>query len=105
MPSQWHFWLYPDLRKFEATEQDAALRDARSVSFDAIELAGIGAAIAVTVVITRYSTVGMGLGEGIGSGLANAVVAFVLLLILAGPFYIRRVRRGLSAQLNRRRHD
>lgn len=102
MPKQWEFWLYPDLRTFAPSDQDAALKKAKDAEFDRIELAGIGLAIVLTVAFTRYSVAGLGLADRIGSGFANLVVAFALLLVLAGPFYVRRVRRGLAKQLRGR---
>ena len=41
----------------------------------------------------------MGLADRFGAAIANFIVAIPLLLVLAGPFYVRRTRRGLRAQL------
>jgi hypothetical protein len=98
----WEYVLYPELRQFAPTDQVGALRTAADMRFDAIELVGLVVALVVTVVATRYSTVDMGLAARFGAAIANFVVAIPLLLILAGPFYVRRTRRGLRAQLAER---
>lgn len=72
---------------------------AAEARFDAIELVGLITALAVTVLITRYSGAGMGLADRFGAAVANFVIAIALLLMLAGPFYVRRTRRGLRKQL------
>jgi hypothetical protein len=41
----------------------------------------------------------MGIAERFGAILASFIVAVPLLVLLAGPFYVRRTRRGLRAQL------
>lgn len=102
MPARWQYWLYPDLLKFATSEQGDALRRAKDGDFDRFELAGIGIAVVLAIALTRYSSVGLGLVERIGAAFANFVVAAALLFLLAGPFYVRRIRRGLAAQLRAR---
>lgn len=97
--SRWQYLLYPELRQFPPERQAAALKAASEKSFDAIEYAGMAAALALTVVLTRYTAVDMGLAERFGAAVVNFVVAMGLLLVFAGPFYVRRTRRGLRAQL------
>jgi hypothetical protein len=96
-------WLYPELKKIDPRDRISALRKAKEVSFDTIEIVGIGIALVLVVTLTRYSVVGMGALGRIGTALANFVVAIPLLLIFAGPFYVRRVRRGLREQMEKRR--
>ena len=88
-------WLYPELKRIDPKDRISALRKAKEGAFDAIELAGIGFALVVVVGLTRYSVAGMDLIARVGAVLANFVVAIPLLMIFAGPFYVRRVRRGL----------
>ena len=95
----WEYLLYPELRQFEPGRQAGALKAAGDTGFDAIEYVGLAAALAVTVLLTRYSAVDMGLADRFGAAIVNFVVAIPLLLVLAGPFYVRRTRRGLRAQL------
>ncbi len=91
--------LYPELRKFAADDRANALRVAAETRFDAIELIGVIIALAATVLVTRYSGTGMGLADRFGAAVANFVIAIPLLLLLAGPFYLRRTRRGLQKQI------
>ena len=91
--------LYPELSKFAPADRAHALRMAAEARFDAIELVGLITALAVTVYITRYSGSDMGLADRFGTAVANFIIALPLLLILGGPFYVRRTRRGLRKQL------
>lgn len=96
--SPWKYVLYPELRKFESDRQAEALRRATDGSLDFIELVGVAFALVVTLLVTRYSTAGMGVADRF----ASAVVNFIpLLLVLAGPFHVRRVRRSLATQLSK----
>ncbi|HEX9275369.1 MAG TPA: hypothetical protein VGA51_03090 [Casimicrobiaceae bacterium] len=98
MPKRWEYWLYPELRKFDPADRERALKKAKGAKLDWTEIMGMTLAVALTVFLTRYSATGFGLLERVGAALANLVVAIPLLLVLAGPFYVRRVRRGLRAQ-------
>ena len=95
----WEYLLYPELRQFQPGRQAGALKAAADTGFDAIEYVGLAVALAATVLLTRYSAAEMGLADRFGAAIANFIVAIPLLLVLAGPFYIRRTRRGLRAQL------
>ena len=53
-------WLYPELKRIDPKDRSSALQEAKDSSFDAIELVGIGIALVLAVVVTRYSTTGMG---------------------------------------------
>ena len=104
MPSTmrtWEYLLYAELRQFEPGRQAGALKAAADTRFDAIEYVGLAVALAATVLLTRYSAADMGLADRFGAAIANFIVAIPLLLVLAGPFYVRRTRRGLRAQLKR----
>lgn len=102
MPKRWEYWVYPELRKFDPSDQDSALRRAKDAKFDGFEIMGLTVAVALTVALTRYSAAGLALMERIGAALANLAIAIPILLVLAGPFYVRRVRRGPKAQLDER---
>jgi hypothetical protein len=92
-------WLYPRLGEFAPSERDAALRRARRTAFDVVELVGIALSLVLTTAITRYGTQELGVGERIGAFVLNVAVAIPLLAVLAGPFLVRRVRRGVETQL------
>jgi cation transport ATPase len=99
VPKRWEYWLYPELKKFELSDRDLALRKAKDAKMDGFELMGLTLAVALTVALTKYSNAGLALIERIGAALANLLIAIPILMVLAGPFYVRRIRRALRAQL------
>jgi hypothetical protein len=80
-------WLYPELKRIDPKERSSALQEAKDSPFGAIELVGIGIALVLAVVVTRYSATGMGALGRIGAALWNFMVAIPILLVFAGPFY------------------
>jgi hypothetical protein len=93
--------LYPDLRPFGRTDRDRLLSEAAKTSFDILEWIGILLALALVIALTRYSAVDLSAFDRILAGLANFIVAALLLAVTAGPFLVRRTRRGLRSQLHR----
>jgi hypothetical protein len=91
--------LYPELRAYGREDRARLLRDARQEPFELLEWAGILAALVIVVGITRYSVAGFGLADRIAVALANFLVAVPLLVTTAGPFLVRRTRRGLRQRL------
>ena len=91
--------LYPELRGYGREDRARLLRDARQEPFELLEWAGILAALVIVVGITRYSIAGFGLADRIAVALANFLVAVPLLVATAGPFLVRRTRRGLRQRL------
>jgi hypothetical protein len=87
--------LYPELRAYEREDRARLLQDARNEPFDVLEWAGILAALVVVVDITRYGVAGLGFADRFAVTLANFVVAIPLLVATAGPFLLRRTKRGL----------
>jgi hypothetical protein len=92
--------LYPELRPYGRTDRDRLLQKAAETPLDFIEWAGILAALVFVVALTRYSVAEFGLADRIAVALVNFLVAMVLLGIAAGPFLVRRTRRGLRSQLH-----
>lgn len=92
--------LYPQLKPYRRNERDRLLRKAAETSLDFFEWTGILAAIIFVVAITRYSAVDFGLLDRVVVALVNFGVSLLLLGIMAGPFLIRRTRRGLRSQLH-----
>ena len=88
--------LYPELQVYGPEERARLLRDARKEPFDILEWAGILAALVIVVGITRYSVAGFGLADRFAVMLANFLVAIPLLVATAGPFLLRRTKRGLK---------
>ena len=103
MPKKWEYWVYPDLRRFDESEQTEALRKAKKYPWDGFEIMGITISIALVVYLTRYSSAGLGPSERVVAAFLNLLVFVVpLVLVSSAPFFIRRVRRGLAAQLKER---
>jgi hypothetical protein len=91
--------LYPELRGYGRQDRARLLRDARQEPFELLEWAGILAALVIVAGLTRYSVAGFGLADRIAVALANFLVAVPLLVATAGPFLVRRTRRGLRQRL------
>ena len=91
--------LYPELRAYGRQDRARMLRDARQEPFELLEWAGILAALVIVAGVTRYSVAGFGLADRIAVALANFIVAVPLLVATAGPFLVRRTRRGLRQRL------
>lgn len=94
--------LYPQLRAFPAGERGAALRRARSAPFDVVELIGIAVGLVVAAALTRYEAAGMSEVERALAALANFGLAAGLLVVLVGPFLVRRARRALEREIDDR---
>jgi hypothetical protein len=92
--------LYPELRPYGRNERGRLLRVANKTPFDLIEWAGILTSLVFVVILTRYSAVDLGPTDRIAVGLVNFLVAILLLGVIAGPFLVRRTRRGLRSQLH-----
>jgi hypothetical protein len=87
--------LYPELRAYGREDRARLLREARNEPFDLVEWAGLLAALVMVVGITRYNVVGFGLADRFAVVLVNFLVAIPLLVATAGPFLLRRTKRGL----------
>jgi hypothetical protein len=87
--------LYPELRAYGPEDRARLLREARNEPFDILEWAGLLAALVIVVGFTRYSVAGFGLADRFAVVLANFLVAVPLLVVTAGPFLLRRTKRGL----------
>jgi hypothetical protein len=91
--------LYPDLRSYGRTDRDRLLREAGKAPFDFIEWAGIVISLVFVVTVTRYKAIDFGLADRIAVMAVNFLVAIPLLGVTAGPFLVRRTRRGLRSQI------
>jgi hypothetical protein len=95
--------LYPQLRSFPEKDRQLALRNAKTTSFDVIELLGIALGLVLVTAVTRYYTGGLNHAERVAAFLLNFFVAIPLLVVSVGPFLVRRVRRGLETELAKQR--
>ncbi len=94
--------LYPELKSIAPHHQNHALKQAKEEPFELLEWAGILVGIVISVGVTRYSAAGFGIAERLAAALANFAIAVPLIIILVGPFLVRRTRRGLQRYLDGR---
>jgi len=94
--------LYPEMKSIAPHHQSHALKRAKEEPFDLLEWAGILVGIVIAVGVTRYSSAGFGIVERLAAALANFAIAVPLIVVLVGPFLVRRTRRGLQRYLDGR---
>lgn len=98
--SLWLQWLlvrlFPRLRAWPVREWPAVLGRAREAEFDQFERAGIIAAVVSSAWLLRPAANAETSAPLVF--LAQLLLALPLLLVLAGPFYLRRMRRALDAE-------
>ena len=95
-------FLYPELKAIAPHHRDRALKQAKEEPFDFLEWAGILVGIVIAVGVTRYSAAGLGIVERLAAALANFAIAVPLIIVLVGPFLVRRTRRGLQRYVDGR---
>lgn len=94
--------LLPELRQFPESEREQALQRARETSLDVIELVGMAVGLVAVTALTKYSVPDASMSSRFAMALINFAVAMPLLVAALGPFHVRRLRRGLRAQLRAR---
>lgn len=95
--------LYPEFERIAPQHRQRAMERARSEDFDTRELIGILAAVAATTYLTRYGFVAPTQADRFWAAIMNFLAAIPLLVLIAGPFYVRRYRRGLRAFIKQQR--
>ena len=96
------FCVYPALRKLPREEWDQALKQAREANFDTVEWIGLLAGIAFVTYLLRFD-VDQGTAVSLPVRyLIQFLAAVPLLVLVVGPFYLRRTRRGLDQEIERR---
>ena len=93
---------YPALRQLPRIEWDGALAQARDTGFDTIELIGVVAGVAFATYLLRFDADQAATLTLPARYLIQFVVAAPLLALVVGPFYLRRTRRGLDQEIERR---
>lgn len=94
--------LLPELRHFPESERDQALQQAKETSLDVIELVGMAVGLVAVTALTKYSVPDPSMASRFALALVNFAVAMPLLVAVLGPFHLRRLRRGLRSQLQKR---
>lgn len=86
--------LFPRLREWPVTEWPAVMKSARQENFDRLEeIATMAGVILVAWQIKPMTSVG---GSALVAFIAQFVYLAPALLLVLGPFFIRRIRRGLN---------
>jgi hypothetical protein len=100
MPGMTKLWLLllPELGQFPLRDQDTAFEKARETELDILELIGMAFGLVLVTVATQYA-LPQSLASRFSAALLNFIVAVPLIGLAMAPFHIRRLRRGLRAQL------
>lgn len=98
-------WLLPRIIELPPKDWDSAAKQARNVEFDWIETVWLIGGVAFVTYLLRFdpnevTSISLPLIY-----LAQFVAAIPLLLIIVGPAYLRRTRRGLDAVIAAYRSD
>ena len=98
------FWpaLLPELKRLPAGDREAALKIARDTPLDVLELLGMAVGLVAVTALTKYAVPDPSMASRFGMAVINFAVALPLLVAVLGPFHVRRLRRGLREQLQRR---
>lgn len=98
MTSLWTLVL-PELAEFAVRDRAAALEKAGQTELDILELIGMAFGLVLATLVTEYALPGQSLASRFSAALLNFIVAVPLVGLAVAPFHIRRLRRGLRAQL------
>jgi hypothetical protein len=101
MPVVTRLWLVllPELGQFPIRDQAQALKKAGETELDILELLGVAFALVLVTVATQYALPDRSLPSRFAAALLNFIVAVPPVALAVAPFHIRRLRRGLRAQL------
>jgi hypothetical protein len=93
---------YPALRHLPHAEWDEALEQAREGSFDTMEWLGIMAGVAFATYLLRFDADQAAALSLPVRYFIQFLAAVPILALIVGPFYLRRTRRGLDQEIERR---
>lgn len=96
-------WALPRITEIGPGEWEDALKRARETDFDSIEWIGLLAGIAFTTYLLRFDAEQAAVLSLPAKYFAQFLAAVPLLALFVGPFYLRRTRRGLDQEIERRR--
>lgn len=89
-------WALPRLMDLPPSGWDKAIREAQSIDFDAVERTMIILGVVVAAYVLRIEPGTASRWSLPAIYLVQFVQAVPLLVLLAGPAYLRRARRGLD---------
>lgn len=95
--TDWRLWLYSELRDVPERDRDRIWRLAKEESFRPGENILILASVGAAAVAVRYAGFSSLLGNAFLGFTADFIAAGIVLIVIAGPVYWRRTKRGLAA--------
>lgn len=96
-------WAMPRLIELPAGEWERAAQLARNVEFDAVERIAIVAGVVFTAYVLRFDPEQAATLSVFSRYLIQFLTAVPILLVVVGPFMLRRARRGLDQVIAARR--
>ena len=93
----------PCIAELSPCDLDDALKRARDCDFETIERIGLLACVALTAYLLRFDAEQFAALSLVARYCIQFIAAVPLLILFAGPFYLRRTRRGLEREIERRR--
>ena len=96
-------WAMPRLVELPPGEWEHAARLARNVEFDAVERIAIVAGVVFTAYALHFDPEQVGTLSVFARYLGQFLTAVPVLLLVVGPFMLRRARRGLDQVIAARR--
>lgn len=98
-------WAMPRLVELPPGEWERAVQSARNVEFDAVERIAIVAGVAFTAYVLQLDPRQAVNYSVFARYLIQFVFALPVLLLVVGPFMLRRARRGLDQVIAERRQS
>lgn len=95
-------WALPRIKSLNPGEWNDALKRARDTNFDWVEQAWVFASLALTTYLLRFDVEHAATLSLPVQYLIQFLAAVPILTLLAGPVYLRCMRRGLDRVLERR---
>lgn len=89
--------LYPDLKRVPEHEWPVALNRARALPLDMVEIIGIVAGVVLVTWMLRDLMPAADVAAATTVNVMRFFLAIPLLALFAGPFLLRRTRRGLES--------
>lgn len=98
-------WAMPRLVELPPGEWEHAAQLARKVEFDMVERIAIVAGVVFTAYALRFDPEQAATLSVFARYLGQLLMAVPVLLLVVGPFMLRRARRGLDQVIAARRHS
>jgi len=95
-------WALPRITELKPADWEDALIRARATNFDLTERIGLLIVVALVTYLLRFDVLQMADVPLPILLMAQFFAALPLLVLLAGPFYLRCLRRGLDHEIERR---